>query len=93
MSDERVRGKEMKEHGKAEEKIGKEFDDENRRIAGKEEKMMGKVEEKIGKEKENKAIASNTMSGTGTFVCAACGASFASMDERSRHNELVHRTM
>ena len=52
MSSERIEGKERKEHGKAEEKIGKEFGDETRKMAGKEEKEYGKAEEKIGKEKE-----------------------------------------
>ena len=54
MSTERIEGKERKEHGKAEEKIGKEFDDKGRELAGKEQKEFGKVEEKIGKEKEKK---------------------------------------
>ena len=54
MSSERIEGKERKEHGKAEEKIGKEFNDEGRQMAGKEEKEIGKAEEKIGKEKEKK---------------------------------------
>ncbi|MFI5419470.1 MAG: CsbD family protein [Nitrososphaerales archaeon] len=52
MSTERIEGKERKEHGKAEEKIGKEFDDEDRKMAGKAEKEYGKAEEKVGKEKE-----------------------------------------
>ena len=54
MSSERIEGKERKEHGKAEEKIGKEFNDEDRKMAGKEMKEIGKAEEKIGKEKEKK---------------------------------------
>ncbi len=54
MSAERIEGKERKEHGKAEEKVGKEFDDPNRELAGKEQKELGKAEEKIGKEKEKK---------------------------------------
>ena len=54
MSSERIEGKERKEHGKAEEKVGKEFDDTNRELAGKEQKELGKAEEKIGKEKEKK---------------------------------------
>ena len=94
MSEERVEGKERKEHGKAEEKIGKEFNDEARQMAGKEEKQMGKVEEKIGKEKESKGMPSTpTTSNTGTFVCASCGASFNSYQEREQHNQQVHRKM
>jgi uncharacterized protein YjbJ (UPF0337 family) len=54
MSEQRVEGKEKKEHGKAEEKIGKEFHDEPREEMGKEEKEYGKAEEKVGKEKEKK---------------------------------------
>jgi uncharacterized protein YjbJ (UPF0337 family) len=86
MSNERIEGKERKEHGKAEEKIGKEFDDTDRQMAGKEQKEFGKVEEKIGKEKENKGISS----GPG-YVCASCGASFVTYDERAEHNQQVHR--
>jgi uncharacterized protein YjbJ (UPF0337 family) len=52
MSEERMEGKEKKEHGKAEEKIGKEFNDESREMAGKAEKEYGKAEEKVGKQKE-----------------------------------------
>jgi uncharacterized protein YjbJ (UPF0337 family) len=57
MSEERVEGKERKEHGKAEEKIGKEFDDPQRQMAGKEENKFGKTEEKLGKEKEKKGLS------------------------------------
>jgi uncharacterized protein YjbJ (UPF0337 family) len=56
MSEERIEGKERKEYGKAEEKIGKEFHDENRKLAGKAEKEYGKAEEKVGKEKEKKGM-------------------------------------
>jgi uncharacterized protein YjbJ (UPF0337 family) len=56
MSNERIEGKERKEYGKAEEKIGKEFDDENRKMAGKAEQEYGKAEEKVGKEKEKKGM-------------------------------------
>jgi uncharacterized protein YjbJ (UPF0337 family) len=56
MSDERIEGKERKEYGKAEEKIGKEFDDETRKVAGKEEQEYGKAEEKVGKMKEKKGM-------------------------------------
>jgi uncharacterized protein YjbJ (UPF0337 family) len=57
MSAERIEGKERKEHGKAEEKIGEEFNDEERKMAGKEQKEFGKTEEKIGKEKEKKGMS------------------------------------
>jgi uncharacterized protein YjbJ (UPF0337 family) len=57
MSQERIEGKERKEHGKAEEKIGKEFDDKQRQMAGKEQKQFGKTEEKLGKEKEKKGLS------------------------------------
>jgi len=57
MSEERIEGKERKEHGKAEEKIGKEFDDKQRQMAGKEQKQFGKTEEKLGKEKEKKGLS------------------------------------
>ncbi|MFI5420822.1 MAG: hypothetical protein ACHQ1H_07625 [Nitrososphaerales archaeon] len=89
MSSERIEGKENKEHGKAEEKIGKEFGDKERELAGKEQKESGKTEEKIGKEKEKQGFAS----ASGAYMCAACGASFGSADERERHNSLVHRTI
>jgi uncharacterized protein YjbJ (UPF0337 family) len=89
MSDEKVEGKERKEHGKAEEKIGKEFDDKGREIAGKEHKEFGKAEEKVGKEKEKQGIPSGS-TGSG-YACASCGASFASYDERARHNQQVHK--
>jgi uncharacterized protein YjbJ (UPF0337 family) len=89
MSEERIEGKERKEHGKAEEKIGKEFDDKGRELAGKEQKEFGKAEEKMGKEKEKQAFASTP----GSYVCQSCGASFASADERMRHNERAHRAM
>jgi uncharacterized protein YjbJ (UPF0337 family) len=56
MSTERVEGKERKEHGKAEEKIGKEFNDEDRQMEGKAQKEYGKAEEKVGKEKEKKGV-------------------------------------
>jgi uncharacterized protein YjbJ (UPF0337 family) len=56
MSAERIEGKERKEHGKAEEKIGKEFNDEDRRMAGKAEKEYGKAEEKVGKQKEKEGM-------------------------------------
>ena len=90
MSDERIEGKERKEHGKAEEKIGKEFDDKGREIAGKEQKEFGKVEEKMGKQKEKEGFASGVTTG---FPCASCGESFATADDRTRHNELMHRAM
>ena len=64
MSNERIEGKERKEHGKAEEKIGKEFGDKGRELAGKEQKEFGKVEEKMGKQKENEGFASGTDPGT-----------------------------
>ena len=57
MSEERVEGKERKEHGKAEEKVGKEFDDKPREMGRKEEKEFGKTEEKIGKEREKKGLS------------------------------------
>ena len=85
MSGQRVQGKERREHGKVEEKIGKEFDDKPRQIAGKEQKEFGKVEEKIGKEKEKQEISS----GSG-YVCASCGATFVTYDERATHNKQVH---
>jgi uncharacterized protein YjbJ (UPF0337 family) len=56
MSEERIEGKERKEHGKAEENIGKEFNDPERQMEGKEEKQIGKAEEKLGKERENKDL-------------------------------------
>ena len=56
MSEERVEGKERKEYGKAEEKIGKEFDDKTREMEGKEEKEFGKTEEKVGKKKEKEGM-------------------------------------
>ncbi len=59
MSSERIEGKERKEYGKAEEKIGKEFDDKAREIEGKEEKEFGKAEEKIGKKKEKEMEKGN----------------------------------
>jgi uncharacterized protein YjbJ (UPF0337 family) len=86
MSSERVEGKERKEHGKAEEKIGKEFDDTNREMAGKEQKEFGKVEEKIGKEREKQG----SPAGSG-YACASCGESFTTYDERAEHNQQVHR--
>jgi uncharacterized protein YjbJ (UPF0337 family) len=93
MSEERIEGKERKEHGKAEEKIGKEFDDKGREMAGKEQKEFGKAEEKVGKELEKKGYSSTAESGTsGAYACASCGASFNSEEERQRHNELIHRT-
>lgn len=52
MSEDRIEGKEKKEHGKAEEKIGKEFGDKERELEGKAEKEYGKAQEKIGKEEE-----------------------------------------
>lgn len=52
MSEDRVEGKERKEHGKAEEKVGKEFDDKERELQGKAEKEYGKAQEKVGKEEE-----------------------------------------
>jgi len=52
MSEQRIEGKERKEHGKVEEKIGKEFDDADREVAGKTEREYGAAEEKIGKKKE-----------------------------------------
>jgi len=90
MSDERIEGKERKEYGRAEEKIGKEFGDKGRELAGKEEKEFGKVEEKMGKKKESEGFASGTTTG---YVCSSCGASFASADERMRHNEQLHGTV
>jgi uncharacterized protein YjbJ (UPF0337 family) len=51
MPEERIEGKERKEYGKAEEKIGKEFDDENRKMAGKAEK----VRQGLGKGREGEA--------------------------------------
>lgn len=57
MSEERIEGKERKEHGKAEQKIGNEFDDEQRKMNGKEENKFGKTEEKLGKEKEKKGLS------------------------------------
>ncbi len=81
----------MKEHGKAEEKIGKEFDDKERELAGKEQKEFGKVEEKMGKQKEKEGFASGTA--TTGYVCQSCGESFVTADERTRHNEQMHRTM
>jgi uncharacterized protein YjbJ (UPF0337 family) len=57
MSEERIEGKERKEHGKAEEKIGKEFGDEQRKMDGKEENKFGKTEEKLGKEREKKGLS------------------------------------
>jgi len=52
MSQQRIEGKERKEHGKAEEKIGKEFDNPDREVAGKTEKEYGAAEEKTGRKKE-----------------------------------------
>ncbi len=60
MSEERVEGKERKEYGKAEEKIGKEFGDKDRELAGEAEKEYGKAEEKVGKKVE-KAEEDRTM--------------------------------
>jgi uncharacterized protein YjbJ (UPF0337 family) len=57
MSEERIEGKERKEHGKAEEIIGKEFDDPERQMEGNEEKQIGKTEEKLGKEREMKGLS------------------------------------
>lgn len=53
----RNKGKERKEHGKAEEKVGKEFEDKPREMEGKEQKEFGKTEEKIGKEREKKGLS------------------------------------
>jgi len=52
MSEQRIEGKERKEYGKAEEKIGKEFHDDERKMAGKAEKETGQAEEKVGKKME-----------------------------------------
>jgi uncharacterized protein YjbJ (UPF0337 family) len=52
MREERIEGKERNEFGKAEEKIGKDLDDENREMLGKSEKEYGKAEEKVGKMNE-----------------------------------------
>jgi len=60
MSEEKVEGKERKEYGKAEEKIGKEFGDKGRELAGEAEKEYGKAEEKVGKKVE-KAEEDRTM--------------------------------
>jgi uncharacterized protein YjbJ (UPF0337 family) len=54
MSEQEFEGKERKEHGKAEEKVGKETHDIKTEMEGKEEKEFGEAEEKIGKEKEKK---------------------------------------
>ena len=56
MSTDRIEGKERKEYGKAEEKIGKDLDDENRKLAGEAEKEYGKTQEKIGKKEEKKGM-------------------------------------
>ena len=55
MSDERVEGKEKKEHGKAEEKIGKEFDDKGR------EKVIQYVVDKYGRERVAQIVTIGTM--------------------------------
>ncbi|MDH2899432.1 MAG: CsbD family protein [archaeon] len=52
MSEEKIEGKEKKEYGKAEEKLGKDLNDPNLKIRGKEDKEFGKAEEKVGKEIE-----------------------------------------
>ncbi len=56
MSSTEEEGKMRKEHGKAEEKMGKDLDDPNLKIQGKADKEYGKAEEKVGKkiEKEEK---------------------------------------
>jgi len=53
MSEQRIEGKERNEHGWAEEKIGKEFDDKEREPSGRTEKEIGKAEEKLVKKSEN----------------------------------------
>ena len=86
MSYERVEGKDNEEHGRAE-GIGREFGEE-RELPGKEQKEIVKAEEKIGKEREKEVIAYGpTYTG---YVCSACGASFASEDDRAAHNQEVH---
>jgi uncharacterized protein YjbJ (UPF0337 family) len=90
MSDERVEGKERREHGAAEEKIGKEFGDKGREEFGKEEKEYGKAEEKVGKDLEKRGMT-GLHGMTMEYVCATCGASFPTDTEREDHNNLVHR--
>jgi uncharacterized protein YjbJ (UPF0337 family) len=52
MSENKMEGKERKEWGKAEEKMGKELDDPNLKIQGKADKEYGKAQEKVGKKEE-----------------------------------------
>jgi uncharacterized protein YjbJ (UPF0337 family) len=52
MSEDKIEGKERKEWGKAEEKMGKELDDPNMKIQGKADKEYGKAQEKVGKKEE-----------------------------------------
>jgi uncharacterized protein YjbJ (UPF0337 family) len=56
MPEERIEGKERKEYGKAEEKIGEGFGDDSMEMVGKAEKEYGKAEEKVGKQKEKKGM-------------------------------------
>jgi len=52
MSYERIEGKERKEHGKVEEKLGKDYHDKGLEIEGKSEQEYGNAEEKVGKMNE-----------------------------------------
>jgi uncharacterized protein YjbJ (UPF0337 family) len=56
MSDEEKEGKMRKEFGKAEEKIGKDFEDPNMKIQGKADKEFGQAEEKVGKERKKEGV-------------------------------------
>ena len=52
MSNERIEGNARKEHGKVEEKLGKDYHDKGVEIEGKSEQEYGKAEEKVGKMNE-----------------------------------------
>ncbi len=52
MSYERIEGKERKEHGKVDERLGKDYHDKDLEMEGKSEREYGKAEEKVGKMNE-----------------------------------------